>query len=101
MQFAGGNVDKAKPHSVKAKAAAGQIIVARFVEHRAFNHGAGGNHANHIALDKPFCRFGVFHLLANRDFVAAGHQLRNVPVGAVERHAAHRRALLLPTIAPG
>ena len=101
MQFAGGNVDKAKSHCVKAQTTAGKVIVARFVEHGAFNHGAGGDDADNVALHKAFCRFGVFHLLANRDFVAAGHKFRNVPVGAVERHAAHRRALLLPTIAPG
>ena len=76
-------------------------IVARLIQHTAFQHGAGGDNADDVALDKPLCERRILHLLADGHLVPLRNQPGDIGLRAVERHAAHRRALLLPAIAPG
>jgi hypothetical protein len=49
--------------------------------------------AHHLALDRPFGLGRIADLLADRDRFAAPHELRQVALDAVERHARHRNRL--------
>ena len=71
----------------------GKIVGLALLEHRGVRDRAGRDHADHVALDEPLRRRGVFHLLADGDLVALLDQPRDVGLRRVERHAAHRRPL--------
>ena len=66
------------------------------VEIVAVDERAGGDDAHHLALDQPLRLLRVFDLLADRDPEPLVHELRDVAVGRVERHAAHRDARARP-----
>ena len=84
---------------------AGEIVVLRFLQHRALRHGAGGHDADDIALHKPLGERRVFHLLADGDLVAARDEPCHIALGRVVRHAAHGRfvvrGLVLAAVARG
>jgi hypothetical protein len=48
------------------------------------------HHAHDLALDDALRRLRVLDLLADRDAVTLLHQPRDVAVGGMKRHAAHR-----------
>jgi hypothetical protein len=59
------------------------------LEERIVGHGAGRDHAHHLAVDRAL-RFGrVADLLAQRNRLALAHEARQVGVDAVIRHARH------------
>ncbi len=64
----------------------------------AVGHRARRDHAQHLALDRSLARRGIADLLADRDRLAELHQLREIAVDGVVRHAGHRdrRAGRLP-----
>ncbi len=54
---------------------------------------AGRDHAHDLALDQSLCLLRILHLLADGHAEALSHELRQVAVGGMERHAAHRDAV--------
>ena len=60
------------------------------VEIRRVGQRAGRDHAHDLALDHALGLLRVLDLLADRDAIALLHQPRDVAVGGVKRHAAHR-----------
>ena len=100
---AGGAIAQTQPRcaAVRRHIQSAQIVVLFLIQHAALDHGAGGDDADHIALDQPLRGGGILHLLADGDLVAARHQLGNIRFVAVERHPAHGGALLLSAVAAG
>ena len=68
------------------------IIVGPVVEHLLFNDGAGGDDADNVAFDEPFCKRGILKLFAYGDLVPLFDKLVYVGVYGVIRHAAHGSA---------
>ena len=59
----------------------------------AVGHGAGRHHAHHLALDRPFGRGHVAHLLGNRHRLALLDELAEIAVDRMHRHARHHHRL--------
>ena len=72
MHFARGNIRKAQPGAIFAHADAGEVIVARFIEHAVFDHRAGRDHADHIPLHYALGERWILHLLADGHLIALG-----------------------------
>ena len=94
-KFAGGNIAVGQPKHVPALPGhdGQQVVVAPFVEHPRFDHGALGDDAAHRALDQAIARLA--HLLGNGDAIPRSHQLGDVAVDAVVGHAGQRHALVV------
>ena len=69
-----------------------QRFLALF-QQRLIGHGAGGNDAHHLALDRSFGLSGVAELLADRDALAFAYELRQIAFDGVKRDAGHRDRL--------
>ena len=67
-----------------------QQAVALGVEQVGVGHRAGRDHAQHLALDRSLARRRIADLLADRDRLAELHQLGEIAVDRMERHARHR-----------
>ena len=70
------------------------VVAAVFLQHGALRHGAGSDHTDDFTFDKAFGQSGVFHLLADGDFMPFGNQPGNVGLRRVVGHTAHRGAFL-------
>ena len=77
------------------------VVVFALLEHALLHHGAGRDDADNIALYQALGGLGVLGLLTDGDLVALGDQPGDIALAAVERHAAHRRTLLLSAISAG
>ena len=88
------NVRKGKAVATVVLRNRGEIVIFLLLESACRRDGPGCHDANHFALYKALCKFRIFHLLGDRDFVAPLHQAVDVGVGGVKRDAAHRRSLL-------
>ena len=93
-EFARGNVGKGQSRLAAIHADGEQIAVAAILEHGLLDHRARRHHADDVPLDQALGRRRVLHLLTDGDLVALFDQAVDIRLGAVERHAAHRRALL-------
>ena len=62
-------------------------------EHTALDDGAGRDHADDVAFHKTLGLGRVFHLLTDGDLVALRDEAGHIALIAVERYAAHGRAL--------
>ena len=93
-EFARGHVGKGQSRLAAVHADGEQVAVAAILEHGLLDHRARRHHADDVPLDQALGRRRVFHLLADGHLVALFDQTVDIRLGAVERHAAHRRALL-------
>ena len=98
MEAAGGNVEPGERQRLSRPRQRGQIVVRARVEQRVLGQGAGGDQADHIARDHRFRAAllgfgGVFGLFADRDTEALADQARQIGLGGMHRHAAHRNVL--------
>ena len=86
---------QARPNLAAGFGDAGEVIVPARVEQAVLGQGAGRDDPHDGALDRPLvaaaARLGrVLDLLADRDLEAGADQLREIAVGGMHRHAAHR-----------
>ncbi len=80
----------ARPYVLVLPVEAGEIVGACGLEHRVGQDGAGGDDAGDLALDDALGLRGVFHLVAEGDFLAGAEELGEVEVDGVVGDAAHR-----------
>ena len=93
MHLAGGDIREHQccRSPIIVRKHAGDIVIGILVQHAGFDHGAGGDKADHVALHQSLAQRRVGQLLAYRDLVALIDQLLYVYLTAVVWHAAHRR----------
>ena len=101
LDLTGGNIGKTDAKTVFFAKNAGNIVVASFIEHTGFYNCAGRNDTDNIPLDKSFSQSRIFHLLADRNFVAFFDQPLNICFAAVIRDAAHGSALFQAAVTTG
>ena len=89
MRVSGGHVAEGDAGVDVIEKDAAKEIAAPVIETRAVDHGAGGDNADDVALDKTLGLRGVLRLLADGDLVALGDQTRNVGVRGVIGDPAH------------
>ena len=75
-------------------------IIPGFVQHASFQHRAGRDNANDIALDEALGQRRVLHLLADGNLISFLHEAGDVCFRAMKRHAAHGSPLLLAAVTP-
>ena len=63
--------------------------------------GSRGDDAGHLAAHQALGLLGVLDLIADRDLEPGAHQLAQVALERVVRHAAHGRFVLGPALARG
>jgi hypothetical protein len=71
----------------------GQQRVAALFQKCLVRHRARSDDAHDLTLDRPLRLGRIADLLADRDRLAASHELRQITFDAVERHARHRYRL--------
>ena len=102
--IARGNIGKADARTASLFAFAenaGDIVVAVVLQHTAFDHGAGRNYADDIALHQPLCLRGQLGLLADGHLVALGDQAGHIGFIGMKGHAAHGGALFHAALLAG
>ena len=67
--------------------------LSAFGQQLAVGYGAGRHHAHHLALDRPLARTDLAHLFGNGDRLAELHQLGQVGLNCMRRHARHHHRL--------
>ena len=83
-------IEPCDPGPVPARIHGDEQAVALGLEQVGIGDRARRDDAQHLALDRPFARRRVADLLADRDRFAQLHELREVTVDRVVRHAGHR-----------
>ena len=94
------NIGKADTRFFSGAVNGCNVVVLVILQHALLNDRAGSDNADDIAFDKAFGGGGIFHLLTDGNFVPFFNQPRHVRLIGMERHAAHRRALLLSAVTP-
>ncbi len=89
----GGEIQPREAEALAVARDGGEQRVAPLVEQRLVRDRAGRDDANDRALDRPLGLRGVALLFADGDGDAPTHELREVRLGAVKRHARHRDRL--------
>ncbi len=92
-ELAGRHVDERHARALATAHDGEQEVVRAAREVRGVGHGAGRDHADHVAPQELLALAGGFHLLADRDLLAGLHEPRDVGLGRVMGDAGHRRAL--------
>ena len=92
-----------KPESFVGNVNRRDIVVIFFGKKAVLDNRARSDDAHDVAVELfSFLRFfGSVELLANRNLKAAVDKFFNVIIDRMIRHAAHRRALFKPAVAPG
>ena len=93
MGRAGGNVREAEACCAAFQENTRNVVVFVILKHTALNDGAGRDHADDVALDEALGLCRVLHLLTDGDLIALRDEAGHIALVAVERHAAHGRAL--------
>ncbi len=89
----------ARPRAVTANRR--QIVVLVRAQQRRFGRRSRRHHARHFALHQLLARPRFLHLIADGHAIAFLDQPREIAVGRVIRHAAHRNGLPFFFIARG
>ncbi len=100
MQLSGGNIRKADAGLHAGNTERTDVIVARLVQHTAFQHGAGCNDADDIPFDQSLRKGGILHLFTDGNLISLGNQARNIAFVTVKRDTAHGCPLRLAAVAP-
>ena len=93
MGRAGGDIRKAKARCAAFQKNTRNVVVFVILKHTVLDDGAGRDHADDVAFHKTLGLGRVFHLLTDGDLVALRDEAGHVALIAVERYAAHGRAL--------
>ena len=93
MGRAGGDIRKAKARCAAFQKNTRNVVVFVVLKHTALDDGAGRDHADDVAFHKTLGLGRVFHLLTDGDLVALRDEAGHIALIAVERYAAHGRAL--------
>ena len=93
MGRAGGNVREAEACCTAFQENARNVVVFVILKHTALNDGSRRDHADDVALDEALGLCRVFHLLTDGDLIALRDEAGHIALIAVERYAAHGRAL--------
>ncbi len=101
LHLSGGHVDKSETGLPLPVVEAAEVVVAGLVQHVALNDGAGCDDADNVPLHKTLGKGRVFQLLADGHLIPLRHKPGDVRFDRMERHAAHRRTLLLPAVLAG
>ena len=105
-EFAGREIEPAQRQIALALGQRGEKVVSSCIEQRLLGQRARRHDAHDAALHRRLAgtllRLGrVLHLLANGDAESRADQLRQIGLGRVHRHAAHRDVLALVLAALG
>ena len=95
------DIDVGEPGRVAFLGHGGQVVVLAGAQQARVAGRAGRHDARHFAAHELPGLVRVFDLIADGDAMALGDQLRDVAVGRVARHAAHRDRLALLLVAGG
>ena len=95
LGLSGGDVRRAQSRRRVCQIHAAQIVAASRVQAGLVQHRTGGDGADDLPLHQPLGQGRVLHLLTDGHLVPLGDQPRDIPLGGVIRHAAHRDALLV------
>ena len=93
MGRAGGDIRKAEACCAAFQKNTRNVVVFVILKHTALDDGAGRDHADDVAFHKTLGLGRVFHLLTDGDLVALRDEAGHIALIAVERYAAHGRAL--------
>ena len=79
-EFAGSDIDISQAGFGAVGADGGQVVVGLVVQQGGFQHGAGGDHADHAPFHDAFGGGGVAELFADGDFVALPDEFGQVGI---------------------
>ena len=93
MELPGAQVHPGQADGLAVEQERGEVVVVLALEQRVLGHGAGRDHARHVAVHQPLGLARVLDLVAEGDLVSGLDEALDVGVHGMVRHAGHRDGL--------